>query len=179
MLDAACELFYAKGVRAVGVDAIVQQSGVAKMTFYKHFPSKDDLVQAMLAQRDREWLAKLKAHLENPVAAKLPAKDRLLAVFDLLEEWYRSEAFRGCAFLNAAAEFPDPAHPVRRLARAHKSRVRDLLIALAKPLKHTDPQKLADQILILVEGATVSAVVWGGPEPARRAKQAAATLIEA
>ena len=117
ILDAASEAFYRQGIAAVGVDAIVADAGVAKSTLYRHFPSKDDLVVAFLRRRDERWRAWLRSEVErlSPDPAGRP-----LAVFDALGGWFASEAFRGCAFINAAAEIADPTHPARAAVQEHK-----------------------------------------------------------
>lgn len=175
ILNMASELFYRHGVRAVGVDTIVEKSGVAKMTLYKHFPSKDALVCAVLAHRDALWLSQFLRRVDA-LSPKPPG--RLLAVFDALEEMFRAPDFRGCPFINAALETAQRDHPVSRACLEHKRRVRDALVELSLQAGARDPQALADHVLLLVEGAIVSAAMWGLAEPARRAKQAAQVLIE-
>ena len=119
ILDAAFRLFYARGIRAVGVDTIIAESGVAKATFYKHFPAKDDLVVAYLDRVDGIWFGQLHAAAE--AAGEAPA-DQLVGLFDALSTACRREGYRGCAFINAAAE-SQPGTPVHDRTVAHKDRV--------------------------------------------------------
>ena len=116
-LEAAYTLFYREGIHAVGVDTIASEAGVTKTALYSNFGSKDQLVVAYLRERDRLWqqqIDRLNAQHNSP-------RDRALAVFDAYEDWLSQDGFRGCAFLNATAEFPDPDHPVREVVRHHKA----------------------------------------------------------
>lgn len=175
ILETAAELFYRHGVRAVGVDTIVEKSGVAKMTLYKHFASKDALVCAVLDHRASDWLAQLRQRIE--VLSPAPA-GRLLAVFDVLEEMFRAPEFRGCACMNFALETAQRDHPISRACLEHKRRFREVLVEMSVQAKARDSQALTDHVLLLIEGSIVSATMWGLAEPARRAKQAAQVLID-
>ena len=122
LLETALRMFYRHGFHATGIDAILAESGVAKMTLYKHFGSKEELILAALVLRDERW----RAWLDAAIGRAGPApRDRLLAVFDALVEWFADPGFAGCLFVRAAAEFPDPAHPAHREAARHKQRVRE------------------------------------------------------
>jgi AcrR family transcriptional regulator len=176
ILDAASDLFYREGIRAAGVDTIVARAGVAKMTLYHHFPSKDELVVAFLSRRDERWRRWFEGAVERRAATP---RERLLAVFDALEEWFASADFRGCAFINAAAEFPDAEHPARQVVLEHKRQVRAYLYRLATEAGLSDADALAHQLLILIEGAIVTAVIEGGAAAAQRARRAAAALLSA
>lgn len=174
ILDVASELFYANGIRAVGVDTVIQKAGIAKMTLYNHFATKDALVEAWIVRYSERW----RAWFAEKVAAKAEEpRARLLAVFDVLEEWFRADDFRGCVAVNVALEETDPHHPAARAALEHKRAVREYLAGLAKDAGTANPYHTADQWLLLIDGATVAAVMWRGPEPARRAKQAATALL--
>ena len=117
ILAAAYELFSRHGVRAVGVDAIIAASGVAKMTFYRHFRSKDDLVVAFLEQREDRWT---RAWLQGEVERRAStASDRLLTIFDVFDGWFRTDDFEGCSFINVLLEIEDAAHPVHQAAVRH------------------------------------------------------------
>lgn len=175
ILDTASELFYRRGIRAVGVDTIVEESGVAKMTLYKHFSSKEVLVEAVLARRGENWITMLR---ERVGALSPEPKGRLSAVFDVLEEWFRTPNFRGCIFINTALETADRENPVSRACLDQKRRVRGLMVELAELTGARDPRALAEQVMLLCEGSTVAAAMWGLAEPVRRAKQAAKILIE-
>jgi AcrR family transcriptional regulator len=174
ILDAASAAFYARGIRAVGVDAVIAEAGVAKATLYRHFPSKDDLVHAFLERRDARWRAWLDAAVAriSPEPAGQP-----LALFDALGEWFASEDFRGCAFLNAAAEIADPSHPARGAVILHEERFLAQVRALCAEAGLADPATAADDLFLLAEGAIVCALVEGGAAPAARARAAAARLL--
>jgi AcrR family transcriptional regulator len=150
ILDAASPVLYRDGVHGAGVDALVAATGVAKATLYRHFPSKDLLVEAFLRRRDGRWRAWLDDEVERRTAA---GEEPLLAVFDALEDWFSTEDFRGCAFINAAAEITDPDHPALDAVREHKRLLRDHLVRLAARRGARAPDALGDAMLLLVEGA--------------------------
>ncbi|WP_217913412.1 TetR/AcrR family transcriptional regulator [Miltoncostaea marina] len=176
ILDAASTAFYREGIRAVGVDAVVASAGVAKATLYRHFPSKDALVDAFLERRDVRWREWLEGAVER--LAPAPA-DRPLAVFDALGEWFASDDFRGCAFINAAAEIADPAHPAREAVRAHKRLLGGYLERLVREAGADDAAAAAaaPALLLLAEGSIVTALIEGDAAPALRARDAAARLL--
>jgi AcrR family transcriptional regulator len=129
LLDVAGELFYREGIRAVGIDTIIARAGVAKASLYNHFKSKDELIAAWLERKDAEFSAWFVAAVERRASEP---RERLLAVFDALHEWFRTSDFRGCAFLNSCAELPDPSHPARSVIVTAKRRTRDYLRAAAR-----------------------------------------------
>lgn len=174
ILDVASDLFYRQGIRAVGVDAIVARAGIAKMTLYQHFGSKEDLILAFLRRRDERWRAWLRTAVER--RATLP-KERLLAIFDALAEWFAAPEFRGCAFINTAIEVADPAHPAHRVALEHKQLMQAYIAELAREAGVRESEPLSRRLLLLVEGAVVTAQVGTDPAPARQARQAAEVLI--
>ncbi len=174
ILDAASASFYREGIRAVGVDSVIADAGVAKATLYRHFPSKDALVLAFLERRDGRWRAWFAEAVER--ISPEPA-DRPLAVFDALAEWFSSDDFRGCAFLNAAAEIADPAHPARGAVRLHEERLAEHLGAICAEAGLAEPAAAAADLFLLVEGAIVCALVEGTADPAARARAAAARLL--
>ncbi len=177
ILSAASELFYRGGIRAVGVDAIASESGVAKMTLYKHFGSKDRLVAAYLHARDEKWRDWVLCHVGARAGGPV---ERVLAVFDALGDWLESQdGMRGCAFVNASVEVVDRGHPAQSVIGGQKRWMRDYLKQLAEEAGVEEPEKLADQLLILVEGATITAVMRTAKESVERAKEAAEVLIEA
>jgi len=176
ILDVASELFYARGPHAVGVDLIVQASGVAKMTLYKHFVSKDALVEAFLLRRDQAWREWLRRSVERLAPGKAY---RPLAVFDALEEWFNDPKFCGCAFIHATAELPDPAHPGRRASALHKRAVREYIEELCRDAGLEHPGDVASGLALLVDGAIVAALTEGTVEPASRARTAAVVMINA
>lgn len=176
ILRAARELFYERGVNAVGVDAVVARAGVAKMSLYNHFPSKDALVAAALRRIDDDWFG----WFESAVARRADdPKGRLLASFDAFGEWFADPGFRGCAFINSAAEVRDENRQVRAITRAHAARLRALLAADARSAGAHDPDALAEQLLLLLNGATVAATIAPGPGAAQSARSAAEALLSA
>lgn len=150
ILDAAAELFYRDGIRAVGVDTVIARSGVAKMSLYRNFASKDELVCAYLerniAQHAAWW---------DRVTARHPGDPRaqMQALFTALGHWIDHPKFQGCPFTSAAAELRDPANPAHALAVAHKRMVRDRLRTLAAAAGADDPERLTAQLQLLMEGA--------------------------
>jgi len=174
ILDVASDLFYRQGIRAVGVDAIVARAGIAKMTLYQHFRSKEELILAFLRRRDERWRSWLRSAVGRRAGAP---KERLLAIFDALEEWFTSPEFRGCAFINTAIEIADPGHPAHRVALEHKQLLQAYIAALAREAGVNDAETLSRRLLLLVEGAIVTAQVGTDPAPAQQAHQAAEVLI--
>ena len=165
---AADKLFYAQGIRAVGVDSIAAEAGVSKRTLYNHFPSKDHLIAAYLTARFR--------HIAPSDA---PAVEQILGVFDRLERIFASDKFRGCPFVNAVAEIGDPKHAANRIAIEFKEGRRRWFRSLLERLKVKDPDGLATQLAILTDGAIATALVRHDPAYARAARAAAETLIKA
>ncbi|CAN95022.1 MULTISPECIES: TetR/AcrR family transcriptional regulator [Sorangium] len=174
ILEVAERLFYAEGYRAVGVDRLIAEADVAKATFYRHFPTKDDLLVAVLDARDarfREWLAvRVEALAGDP-------RDRPLAVFDALAELFAADDFRGCAFLNTMVEVASRSHPAHEAAQRHKQRLIDYFERLLREAGVPLASALAPQILLLIDGAIVTAVREGGPGAAARARSLAENLI--
>ena len=175
LVETAGRLFARDGFRATGVDRILAEAGVAKMTLYNHFKSKDDLILEVLSRRDdgfRHWLA-------EEVAARAAApREQLLAVFDVLDAWFHQPGFRGCTFVNAAAEFGAADAPPHRVAAEHKHRVGAYLRDLAAAAGATDPAGLAEELMLLIEGAISLAHVAGRKSAARRAQMVARRLID-
>lgn len=174
ILDAASVAFYRQGIRAVGVDAVIADAGVAKATLYRHFASKDALVQVFLERRDRRWREWFVGAVER--LGPDPA-DRPLAVFDALGEWFGSDDFRGCAFINAAVEITDPAHPARDAVREHERRLAEYLALVCEEADLVDPSAAAAALFLLVEGAIVCALIEGGSGAAARGRAAAGRLL--
>ncbi|TNC29627.1 TetR/AcrR family transcriptional regulator [Amycolatopsis alkalitolerans] len=175
VLDVAAELFYAKGIHAVGVDTIAAEAGVTKKTLYDRFGSKDELVGQYLAQRDERW----RAHVREVVARspRTSAVRRPLLVFDALEEWMAHETARGCGFVNAHAELPERDHPGRRVIQAQKEWQLAYFRELVAGLRN--PARLAESLFILLEGATVAESLQVVPGAVANAKRLARQLLEA
>ena len=175
ILDTAFALFYARGIRAVGVDLIIAESGVAKATFYKHFPAKDDLVLAYLERVDVVWSGQLHAAAE---AAGPDPADELVGLFDALGAACRREGYRGCAFINAAAEAV-PGTPVHDRTVAHKAAVLAWVTGLATDAGARDPGGLARSLTLLLDGGLASGALDADPDAAARASESARVLVDA
>ncbi|KAB8186183.1 TetR family transcriptional regulator [Microbispora catharanthi] len=175
ILDAAERLFYARGIQAVGMDQIRDAAGVSLKRLYQCYASKDALVEAYLEHRDRRWNDALADHLGR---VGEPC-ERMLAVFGFLAEWFGTADFRGCSFINAFGELGPASPPVAAAARAHKRTLRERLRTLAAEAGAADPDVLADQLLLLVEGAIVAAAMGTAADPAERARSAARALLDA
>ncbi|GAA0337133.1 TetR/AcrR family transcriptional regulator [Streptomyces blastmyceticus] len=173
VLDAAEALFYEHGVQAVGMDRIRAASGVSLKRLYQGFPSKDTLVEACLRRRDRRWRDALADHVELRPADR----DRPLAVFDWLYEWFTEPDFRGCAFINAFGELGTGSPAVADAVRDHKAEVHGYLLGLVRTAGVRDPERLAGQLAVLVDGAITTAAITGEPDAACRARDAAAVLL--
>jgi AcrR family transcriptional regulator len=174
-LDAAFALFYAHGIRAVGVDRIIAESGVAKATFYKHFPAKDDLVVAYLDKVDGVWTGQLRA--AAAAAGPNPA-DQLVGMFDALSSACRRPGYRGCAFINAAAE-SEPGTPVHDRTVAHKTAVLAWVRELGEQAGARDPDALARSLTLLLDGALASGALDASPDAPDAAKASAQALVDA
>ena len=175
ILETAQQLFYRDGFRAVGIDTIIAEAGVAKMSLYRHFPSKDDLIVAYLEESHRqywEWLDGAVAKVDDP-------EETLVVMFEAIEKLATSPECHGCTFQGTAAEFPDRQHPGHRVALAHKQTVRDRFAQLAAAANLRNPDELADQLLLLMDGAWVAARMYGPENPAHGLSATARTLIDA
>ncbi|MEM9632754.1 MAG: TetR/AcrR family transcriptional regulator [Pseudomonadota bacterium] len=169
-------IFYRDGFHATGMDALVAETGISKTTMFKHFRTKDDLILAVLRYRDetfRNWFFR---KLDD---AALPPRQRLLAVFDVLREWFEEPAFKGCMFIKASAEFQDPQNPAYIQSAEHKRLLKTAFREMAEEAGVSNPDLLARQLLLLKEGAIVAAHMGFDPDPAGAAKTAAEVLITA
>jgi AcrR family transcriptional regulator len=155
----AADLFYRKGIHSVGVEEIVSQAGVAKISLYRSFASKDDLVVAYLEDRSRtflrQWDDAFDRYRDNPRA-------QLRAIMTYIAERTTQDGYRGCPFINFCAEFPDASHPGRRVAQATKRALHERFLRLAEALQAPRPKQLADSFLLLVEGAYAISQTLGG-----------------
>ena len=176
LCEIATDLFYKRGIRAVGVDEIVSEAGVTKPTLYRNFASKDDLVSVCLttqianAQRKMDAIARRWA--DDPLA-------QLRAIIISLTEDMTHPDYRGCPMTNAAVEFPDSAHPARKLSESCKADMRQRIGELARRLDTPEPDTLADGLLLLIEGACTSRHTSGSQGPAAALPQASEKLISA
>ena len=175
ILDRATDLFYTYGIHAVGLDRILKDVGVTKTTFYNHFESKDDLTCEVLRRRhDWEFQWFLKA--VDDISAG-DARATLLAIFDVLHKWFTDPDFRGCQFINAAAEFPCPGDPVHLEAASHKRKTRQFLRETAEAAGAADPAELGDELMVLLEGAITLRQVTQDDQAAATARRVAAKLV--
>jgi AcrR family transcriptional regulator len=176
ILDTACALFYERGVRAVGVDLIVEQAGVAKTSLYRFFGTKDELVAAFLTREDDDfwgaWNRVAKQHAHQP-AAELEAHLKWIG-----ERAGRSN-YRGCPQINVAAEFPEAGHPARKVAAAHKREMRKRLKGIAERMGVAHPNQLAGQLSLLINGAFVSSQIFKPGEATPLLLDSAHALIQA
>lgn len=174
--ESARELFYREGIRAIGVDEIVSRAGVTKPSLYRSFASKDDLAAAYLEDYDAAFWERFDAG-----AADHPddARAQLLAYLGGLAQRATKAGYRGCGLTNAAVEYPEPGHPARKVAEAHKRALRERLVAMAREMGARDAQVLGDGLLLLLEGAFASGQLFGKGGPARSLVAAAERLIDA
>ncbi|MCC7207806.1 MAG: TetR/AcrR family transcriptional regulator [Anaerolineae bacterium] len=163
ILDTAARLFFQNGYRAIGIDTIVAESGVAKMTLYRHFPSKDALIAAYLEAMNAQFWAWFESAVE-PQSGQPRAQ--LVAVFRALQKLVTTPACYGCPFLMAASEFPEAGHPGRQIALANKEAVRARLRDLCEQAGAPAPAQLADQLYLLMDGAFVAVRLFGVDNPA-------------
>ena len=175
VLTAAYDLFSRSGVRSIGVDTITAEADVAKMTLYRNFGSKNELALAFLALREERWV---KGWLiaETQARATSPAR-RLLAIFDIFTEWFEREDFEGCAFVTSLLEFEDRGDPVRQACVEHLAGIRAYLCELATQAGAEQPERLAAQWQILIEGSIVSAHE-GDLDAAMKARELGIMLLE-
>jgi AcrR family transcriptional regulator len=176
LLAVAQRMFCERGFHAVSVDAILEEAGVARMTLYKNFGSKEDLIVTTLKREDkmfRQWLvSSVEARSSRPI-------DRILGLFQALHERFASEGYYGCAFIRASIEYPSPNHAVHRAAREHKEMIRSYLRGLVIEVEGADPLTLSEQLYLLLEGAITASQLHGEAWPAEYARQAAEKLLAA
>ena len=173
LLETATALFAERGYTAIGVDRIIAEAGVAKMTLYKYFPSKGDLILAVLQARDHAFRASLAAYVEQHTALV----DKIKAVFTWHGQWFQQQDFFGCMFINAAAEFHDHKNAVHQLAAQHKQLIIAYLEELLRAAYPLSAKKLAVQMAMLLDGAIIAAQVADNPNAASDAWEAAEQLL--
>lgn len=174
ILDAAEELYYAKGYAAVGMDELRSAAGVSLKRLYAQFPSKNDIIKAVLARKHDEWERMVG---EAVGAAGTDPRARLLAVYDFLQSWFTADDFRGCAFINAFGELGGTAPEIARIVREHKASFQRYMAELVAEIGGT--AALAAQLSILAEGAQSTAAIAADPQVAVQARAAAEVLIDA
>jgi AcrR family transcriptional regulator len=172
----ADELFYARGLHAVGIDEIIEKSGAAKATLYAHFPTKDDLIASYLRQRSVQWREHMTARLAATQASPI---ERIDSVFAILAEGCGTPGFRGCPFINAAVEYPDPRHPARLAGAEHRQWILRLFRSLVVEAKIRQPDCVAAQLALLYDSAMVGTQMNRNPSAASHARDIARILVGA
>ncbi|MFC4298153.1 TetR/AcrR family transcriptional regulator [Castellaniella hirudinis] len=175
ILSCASDLFYRKGINHVGVNEIIEASGVARMTLYHHFKSKNDIISAVLDMRRARRLEGIQVSMQE---ADTP-RGRILAIFDYLDRVIDDPGFRGCAFINAAVELADPAHPGFEISMRHKRRMIEEFERIAAQAGWRAPDLFALQCQLLWDGAVAAAQIGYDDAPVRAARAALETLIDA
>ena len=174
LIAAAYELFSRRGVQAVGVDMIIERSGVARQTMYRHFGSKQDLVLAFLERRNELWTQQwLRGTVEG---RSTDPREQLLGIFEAFDDWFRAPDFEGCSFINVMLEHPDRDHPVHRASAAYLVRIRHFVEDLARRAGIADAESFARQWHLLMKGAIVTAGE-GDVDAAKRARALGEQLL--
>lgn len=175
LVQKALKSFYQNGFNATGMDKLVAETGISKTSMYKHFRTKEDLIIAVLRLRDehfRNWLYRRMEELgETP-------EEQLIAMFDALQEWFAEAGYKGCMFIKASSEFQEASHPIHKQSADHKRMLESHMVRLAQRADLTDPELLARQLLLLKEGAIVTAHLGHTDNAARDAKSAAVQLLD-
>ena len=174
VFQTAARLFYQHGYRAIGVDTIAAESGIGKMTLYRHYPSKDDLIVVYLKDSDELfWNG-----FEQITKDAITPREKLLAFFQSLQDYVTTPECYGCPFLNVATEYPETDYPGHQVALEHKQTVRAQFRQLAKEAGARKPDVLADQLFLLMDGAYMASRMFGPENPAAHLAAAAQTLID-
>ena len=175
IIDVALDLFYKDGFNATGVEKIREAANVSKKTLYNHFTSKDELILTVLRRRDEQFRNGFMRAVER--LGTTPS-ERLEAIFDATDEWFNSKGFCGCMFINASAEFTDPENPFHIVAAEHMRLTHDYMSDLSEKAGAKNPGELAEQLFMLIMGATVKAHVSGDKSAALKAKKMGKVFIE-
>ncbi len=176
ILGVAATLFESRGIQASGIDTIIAESGIAKSTLYRHFPSKDLLIIAFLRSKADSFYDWLKTGLTNQ---ELKHDDKLTQLCYLLEEWIATPAFRRFPFHIASVEFPEPSHPVNQFSALLAKELQNFLAEIAAEARVSDPQSLGQQLTMLFEGASLVERLTPGTGAASRARNAALIIVKA
>jgi AcrR family transcriptional regulator len=175
VFETAARLFYRHGYRAIGVDTLAEQSGVGKMTLYRHYESKEDLILSYLKDSDELFWRTFDELTKEAATPRL----KLMAFFESLQAYVNSPECYGCPFLNVATEYPEADHAGHQVALEHKQSVRSRFRELAKGAGATKPAVLGDQLVLLMDGAYMAARMFGPKNPALHLAEAARALIDA
>ena len=176
ILRSARELFYRRGIRAVGVEEVVANAGVTKPSLYRSYPSKDELAAAYLRLYEEEFWARFDA-----AVSRHPGDPRaqIMDYLEGLSQRVMAPTYRGCGMTNATIEYPEPDHPARRVSEAHKARLRERLCAMAAEMGAPDPHLLGDSLFLLMEGTLVSTQIFHADGPSANVARTAELLISA
>ncbi|HEY4292295.1 TetR/AcrR family transcriptional regulator [Luteibacter sp.] len=158
ILDTADRLFYSDGLRATGIDRIIAESGVAKMSFYRHFPAKRDLIVAFLENRRMEWIGWFRTEVEARLAKKGAG---LEVIADVMDSWFAQSGFRGCTFANTVAERAHGEEPIARVVADHETDIANYVEELAGRLGLSRPRQVAEAVAVVMEGLVVRAQITG------------------
>jgi AcrR family transcriptional regulator len=175
ILDSASNLFYREGLRAVGIDRVLAEAGAAKASLYSHYSSKDELMAAYMARQGAAWRDRATAAVRD---AGTDGREGLRRLFDLFEQWVRSPEFRGCPFLNAASELPEPGHPARVVARGHRAWLHELVRGLVESTGVTAPEKVSQAVVVLLDGSVATALLDDDPSAIVAAREVVERLLE-
>jgi AcrR family transcriptional regulator len=176
ILTAAAQLFTRDGIRPTSVDNISDLAGLTKVTLYKHFRSKDELIAEVLEREENQWRAWFYDRIQT-IAQK--PEDRLLAAFEVLEEWFRKESFRGSPFINTAMEVTNPDHPVHKVLIRHRASNREFFRSNAEAAGFANPKQVEDSLIMLFRGAIVSALLDHNMDAAQCARKTAEFILQA
>lgn len=176
ILETASKLFYEKGIPYVGINEVISESGVAKKTLYRWFSSKDILIEEVTKFRAQQWIG----WFEKAVTERgNTPKERLLATFDVMREWYASPGFRGCPFINAVLEIADASHKAHHVSIDLRESIRKIVMRLAAEAGVENPDAFSRQYLLLIGGASLMATIEQSPDGATFAQNALSVLIDA
>ena len=175
ILEVASDLFYERGINNVGISRIIADAGVAKMTLYSHFDSKEALVIAYLENRSREWVDWYKRQLYK---MPLTPMDRLLSSFDVLDTWFTSKRYRGCLVANAIIELADHRHPVHEVKREYYASIKTMYLTLAGEADLRDSEYVAEQLFVLLREAMMAAYLDGPDGVVERSTKRAYSVLE-
>ncbi|MGH1365029.1 MAG: TetR/AcrR family transcriptional regulator [Calditrichia bacterium] len=175
LVDIAISLFGEHGFHATGIDLLLQEAGVSKKTMYRYFRSKEELIYAALKKKDGIFRNEFMKAVE---ASGITPKEKLMAIFDVAEKWFREDSFFGCMFVSAIAEYSSDDSPIREICKQFKKQMWDYIYNLAVQSGAENPKELADELALLLDGATSIAQVSQKPQAAKTASKIARVLIE-
>ncbi|MCT8354122.1 MULTISPECIES: TetR/AcrR family transcriptional regulator [Photorhabdus] len=173
MLDVVEELIYTRGIAATGIDLITRTTGSSRKTIYRYFGTKEGLIEEVLRRRDERWMR----GFTSSIAEYKTPKEKLLNIFLVLQRWFASDDFRGCAFINTSGERPNPDDPVRIIAKEHKEKVFTYVLSICKEISPDSSVDLARKLLLLIEGAITTAHVMNDTHYALEAMNIAEALL--